>query len=136
MTPWLWNWSPQLHFPWSGSVAQNIEPNTSWFSALIPPGAGNAGIEQKAFGVASYGKQLGHLTDLLLALAADGRPLDAKAQYAHDELQRIRSEIEAIKTAEYAASAGRLLRALSELKQRGGTDYDQLRAQLQALLAD
>jgi hypothetical protein len=23
--PWLWFWAPHFHFPWSGSVAQQIE---------------------------------------------------------------------------------------------------------------
>ena len=30
MFPWLWLWAPQLHFPWSGDVAQDIEPTTTW----------------------------------------------------------------------------------------------------------
>ena len=66
MHPWLWFWAPQIHFPWSGSLAQNIAPNTSWFSDLIQPGAGNARIEAQAFATASYGKQLGLITDVLL----------------------------------------------------------------------
>jgi hypothetical protein len=59
MYPWLWIWAPQLHFPWSGGVAQRIEPNANWFFDSISGQPGNAKIEKKAFGVASYGKQLG-----------------------------------------------------------------------------
>ena len=50
MYPWLCFWAPQIHFPLSGSLAQNIEPNTTWFSDLIKPPAGDARIEEKAFG--------------------------------------------------------------------------------------
>lgn len=66
MYPWLWFWAPQVHFPWSGAVSQNIEPNTTWFSSLIKPGAGNAQIERRAFEVASYGRQFGLITEVLL----------------------------------------------------------------------
>ena len=36
MYPWLWFWAPQFHFPFSGSVAQRIEPDTRWFFDGIP----------------------------------------------------------------------------------------------------
>ncbi|MFZ6711902.1 hypothetical protein [Undibacterium sp. TC9W] len=49
MYPWLWVWSPQVHSPWSGSVAQSIEPNTTWFYNMIPPVSGDAGIEAQVF---------------------------------------------------------------------------------------
>ena len=71
MFPWLWYWAPQVHFPWSGRVAQQIAPDTHWFFGGIRPGAGDARIEEQAFGVASYGKQLGLITEVLLALAQE-----------------------------------------------------------------
>lgn len=49
MFPWLWFWAPQIHFPWSGSVAQQIEPNLGWFFGAIRPGSGDAAIESDAF---------------------------------------------------------------------------------------
>ena len=51
MYPWLWFWAPQLHLPWSGNVAQQIEPITHWFFQGIPAGAGNPTIEERAFRV-------------------------------------------------------------------------------------
>jgi len=79
MFPWLWVWAPDLNFPWSGSVAQRIEPNTNWFFDAIPDGAGDRRIEKKAFGVASYGRQLGLLTEVLIELADKQAPLSVEA---------------------------------------------------------
>jgi hypothetical protein len=53
MFPWLWFYAPQFHFPWSGAVAQRIAPDTHWFFSGIRPGAGDAHIEEQAFGVAT-----------------------------------------------------------------------------------
>jgi hypothetical protein len=64
--PWLWFWAPQLHFPFSGNVAQRIEPDTRWFFQGIDPSAGDPHIEEKAFAVASYGRQLGLITEVLI----------------------------------------------------------------------
>ena len=61
MFPWLWLYAPQLYFPWSGSVAQQIEPNVDWFFDSINAAAGDGKIERKAFDKASYGTQLGLL---------------------------------------------------------------------------
>ena len=54
MFPWFWFWAPQVHFPWSGAVTQRINPNLSWFSDLIEPGAGDPEVERKAFGAPPY----------------------------------------------------------------------------------
>lgn len=40
MFPWLWFWAPHIHFPWSGSVAQQIDPNLGWFFGAIQPSSG------------------------------------------------------------------------------------------------
>jgi hypothetical protein len=41
------------------SATIDFSPNANWFFDAIPAQAGNAKIEQKAFEVASYGRQLG-----------------------------------------------------------------------------
>ncbi len=101
MVPWFWLWAPRIEFPWSGDVLQDIEPNTSWFFGSIKPEAGNARIEQKAFDVASYGRQLGLITELLIGLAESQPALQTKASDALIELKRIQREIESIKDTEY-----------------------------------
>ena len=101
MYPWLWLWAPRVEFPWSGDVVQDIEPNTSWFFAGIKPAAGNARIEERAFAVATYGKQLGLITELLVSLAEKQTALDPEVAATLQELKRIQAEIERIKDNEY-----------------------------------
>jgi hypothetical protein len=93
MFPWLWLFAPQVHLPWSGSVAQHIAPDTDWFFAGIPAAAGDARIERQAFEVASYGRQLGLLTEVLLDLAAQTPPRSAQARASLGRLHAIRAEI-------------------------------------------
>jgi hypothetical protein len=130
MVPWLWFWAPQLHLPFSGSVAQNIEPNTTWFSDLIQPQAGNARIEERAFGVASYGKQLGQITEVLLALAEGGKLGSGEAAQSLQSLKEIKQAIAAIKDEEAAFAAQRLVEEVSAARQRGGPRYALLAEQL------
>ncbi len=135
MYPWLWFWAPQLHFPWSGSVAQNIEPNTTWFSDLIKPGAGNARIEEQAFSVASYGKQLGLLTEVLIAVAERSSELSPEAAKSLESLRKVKAAIDAIKDAEYEAAPARLAAEVESIRNRGGAEYDRLARLLLPLLS-
>lgn len=135
MFPWLWFWAPQLHFPWSGSVAQNIEPNTTWFSDHIEPGAGNARIERQAFSVASYGKQLGLLTEVLIEIAEQSQKLSPEASKSLDRLREIRSAIEAVKDVEYEASVERLAAQVRSIRDHGGAPYESLSQRLLPLLS-
>ncbi len=135
MFPWLWFWAPQVHLPWSGDVAQRIAPTTHWFFQGIRPGAGHARIEEEAFDVASYGKQLGLVTELLLDLSrrSGGAPSPQAAE-ALDKLLDIARRIEAIKAQAYAQEADELERQLREVQRRGGADFEQLAARLRPLL--
>lgn len=74
MYPWLFLWAPQLQLPFSGDVAQRIEPRTQWFFDGIDTASGDPVIERKAFEVATYGRQLGLITELLLDMAAQTPP--------------------------------------------------------------
>jgi len=136
MYPWLWFWAPQLHFPWSGNVAQRIEPTTDWFFEGINPGAGNARIEQKAFDVASYGKQLGLITEILIDVAdrvGTSSPLAARSL---ERLKGIREEIERIKSAEYSSRALDIEAQVLELKRKGDPGYARLAERLGTILRD
>jgi len=135
MYPWLWFWSPQLHFPWSGSVSQNIEPNTTWFSDLIKPGAGNASIEEQAFSVASYGKQLGLLTEVLIEIAERSKGLSPEASKSLDSLREIKASIDAIKKVEYEATVSRLAAEVQAMRSRGGAEYESLTRRLLPILS-
>ena len=133
MFPGLWIYAPQVHFPWSGAVAQQIAPDTHWFFSGIRPGAGDARIEEQAFGVASYGKQLGLITEVLLALAQESPPASAKAQESIDKLKTIQAAIERLKSAEYERVAVSL--AEQVIRQRGGAKAKALEARLRPLLS-
>lgn len=135
MFPWLWFWAPNLHleFPWSGDVTQDIDPVASWFFGTIKPGAGNPRIERRAFDVASYGRQLGWITEVLIAIAErDGAP-SGQAGASLEKLKRIRGEIEKIKDAEYDAELQRVERSVAAIRGRGGARARTLDQQLRAL---
>lgn len=131
----LWTWSPQFYFPWSGGVMQQIDPDLTWFSHWITPGAGNAAIEEKAFNsVASYGKQLGLITDVLLAIVEE-TALTAEPK-AVDDLRRIRSRIEMLKTVEYTLANDQIIEQVNKIRERGGAELMELTTQLLPLLMD
>jgi peptidoglycan hydrolase CwlO-like protein len=136
MFPWLWLFAPQVHLPWSGSVAQHIAPDTHWFFSGIAPTAGDARIEEQAFAVASYGKQLGLITEVLLELAQQSPKASAAATESIAKLERIRDEIERIKGVEYARAADTLAEQVRAIQQRGGAKARALNARLQPLLGD
>lgn len=136
MNPWQWSWAPQINLPWSGNVAQQIEPNTSWFFGAIPPEAGNGRIEKRAFEVASYGRQLGLITEVLLELAVKNPDLAAPGAKSLAELKRIQAEIEKIKVEESQSAAQQVEKLLKDLKERDADEFKDLVARLGPLLRD
>lgn len=119
MFPFLWFWAPQVRLPFSGDVAQDIEPSLDLFFAGIKPRSGNSRIEAKAFDVASYGDQLGVITKLLLELA-ERQPAEVQAASAPlQELRDIHARIEAIKDDEYGRELLALEARVQALRQRG-----------------
>jgi hypothetical protein len=134
MYPWLWFWAPQWHFPWSGDVAQRIDPDTHWFFQGIGPAAGDAAIEEQAFAVASYGRQLGLITEVLIDLAERSGSGSRAAAASLRRLKAIAADIERLKQARLAAQAAELEAQLRELKRRGGSEYARVVERLVPLL--
>lgn len=97
MFPVFWCWAPQFKFPWSGNVMQDIDPDVSWFFNAIKPSAGHARIEQRAFEVASYGKQIGLITEVLIELAEQNAVMNSGSNPALNALRQIHQEITAIR---------------------------------------
>jgi len=120
MYPWLWFWLPHIEFPLSGNVKQDIEPVASLFSGSVVPDSGNPNIEKKAFEVASYGKQLGIITDLLIEIAEKSLPAKGQDNKALQDLMRISEKIKKIKDSEYDAEADEILRKVKAITIRGG----------------
>lgn len=97
MFPWYWMWLPQIHFPLSGSVLQDNGPDISTFFGAIRPEAGIGSIEKEVFEVASYGRQLGLILDVLLPLAGAAVPDPEKSGKALEDLQKVYQRIEEVK---------------------------------------
>jgi hypothetical protein len=134
MFPWLWVWAPQLHWPLSGSVAQRIEPDTDWFFGAIAPAAGDGKVEQKAFAVASYGKQLGLIAEVLVDLAEQQALRSDKGREALARLKQIQSRIENIKDTSYEEELGLLEAQIQKIRRQGGPRKAQLEKKLLPLL--
>ena len=97
MLPWLWLYAPQISWPLSGAVTEAI--STDAFFRGIKPGAGVPAVEQQVFEQASYGKQLGWLTDLLVAAVDPAALRSPEAQAALVSLKKLRAKVEQIKSA-------------------------------------
>ena len=135
MFPWLMVFAPQWQLPFSGSVAQRIEPKTQWFFDGIDPAAGDGKIERQAFEVASYGRQLGLLAEVLLDLAGQTPPASPKAAESLERLKAIQAEIEALKTEDADALVRDIEKALDRLQCHHQADYQRLSARLQQRMA-
>ena len=98
MNPWNTLWAPLFEFPFSGNVVQEIAPETDWFSANIDPTTGDAELEREIFQtVASYGKQIGILNEVLLAFVEEVKPDALKELKAMQELKELQKKIDKIK---------------------------------------
>lgn len=113
MVPWLWYWAPQFQFPFSGSVAQRIEPD---FFAGIRTDAGNGDVEREAFDVASYGRQLGLITEVLLSMSGQDTVSRAKGQESLERLRQIHDRVEDIKRRHRASELDAARLALQKLR--------------------
>jgi hypothetical protein len=125
-----------VHFPWSGGVAQRIEPNTNWFFDAIPAQAGNANIEKKAFEVASYGRQLGLITEVLIGLTENNPHLSDGANSSLERLRSIHAEIDKLKTTDGQLLVRQIEEVLMNLQKTHKTEFASLKKRLAPLLID
>jgi hypothetical protein len=99
--------NPQVHWPFSGSVVQDIHP-----SLLARAGSDDTEVRVLRE-VASYGRQIGVLSDLVLALVdAPGSLADPKSPGGHalgqlrelvEDIGRIKRELHPLPTTPKAA---------------------------------
>ena len=113
MVPWLWYWAPQFQFPFSGSVAQRIEPD---FFSRIDSDAGNGDIERDAFDVASYGRQLGLISEVLLSMTGKDPVSRARGEESLARLKVIYDKVESVKRRHRASEAEAARVALEQLQ--------------------
>ena len=136
MNPWLIFWAPQLHLPFGGSVAQRIDPDTNWFFGSIAPTAGDANIEQKAFEVASYGRQLGLITEILIDIAESSPPRTASGVESLRRLRDIKTEIDKLKERDADSLVRDIETKISRVKRKHKGKTAELRRTVEAALSD
>jgi hypothetical protein len=114
--------------PLSGNVAQRI--TAPWFSpSLTVNYAGDAQVEDRVVTeVASYGKQLGWLTEIAIALA-DGQPLPQETQHTLHRLEKAKEDIDAIKKQVHASAVEAAKNALDRLEREDPAQYGKLLAE-------
>src|SRR5450432_877025 len=96
MFPWFWIYAPQISWPLSGAVTEQL--STDAFFRGIKPGAGVPAIEQQVFEQASYGKQLGWLMDVLVEAIDAGTLRSPEAQASLASLKELQAKVEQIKS--------------------------------------
>jgi hypothetical protein len=108
--------------PWSGDVAQRI--TAPWFSpSLTVNYAGNPAVEDRVVTeVASYGKQLGWLTEIVIALAER----QTLPEETLRRLEKATKDIDAIKKQVRASAVEAANNALDRLERDDPAQYDKL----------
>ncbi len=95
------------------NLAQSILPG--WFSNVSVNYAGNADIEKKIVeDIASYGKQLGIITDAVLVLAQDPPP---PGEDPIDRLRKIATEVRELKEKHQRSLSKEASEAMARLEQ-------------------
>jgi hypothetical protein len=124
---WLRLWSPTINFPGSGSIGRfNYHPNTSWDASLY---RGDQNVEQLVYrDVASPGRQLGKLTEVILELADALAKIDSDiAASTHvAELRGMADHVEEIKQAVKTSAEDAAREALEKLKALDQKKFDDL----------
>ena len=108
--------------PWSGNVAQRI--TAPWFSpSLTVNYAGDAAVEDRVVTeVASYGKQLGWLTEIVIA-SAKGQPLPTETLA---RLEKAAKDIAVIKEQVGVSAVEAANEALDRLERHDPAQYHNL----------
>lgn len=123
MFPWLWMWAPQIHFPLSGDVEQDIAPSLDWFFSGINLQAGIGSIEKGVFEKYSYGKQLGMILDVLVPSIDQSALKTKEAKQSFTDLKTLHKDIKKVKEEKRAEMEQN---AIALLKKIESTDKNML----------
>ncbi len=130
MFPWFWIWSPTIHMPLSGAVDEDIHASINGINSQ----AGNREVERQAVQVASYGRQLGLITEVLLASAQKIGPLPDDAENSLQRLKEIQDSIEQIKAKQAMADSQKIEQQLQNIMQNNPEEFLRLKQRLMAVL--
>jgi len=125
MYPWLWFWAPQFHYPF-GTYYQDIEPKTNWFSDTITPEAGDADMEKKIVDKASYGRQLGLITEVLLSMQKGKIVDDEKALNSLQKLKDLYTDIEKVKKKSTVEKADTIIELMKKLQDSNTEQFERV----------
>jgi hypothetical protein len=138
---WLRAWG--IRAPLSGDVTQDIETSLIrrlseqlGFINVSLSSAGDPQLERRIVeDVASYGRQLSRVLDVLHVLIRHALPDDLSPDDRHavEELEALQTDIEAVKTRETVGRVERLVEDIERLKRDPGAERDALRRLRQAL---
>jgi hypothetical protein len=108
--------------PWSGPVTQDLLDH--WFSPAVTYNfAGNATIEKQVVeSVASYGRQIGWLNEVVLALAEKRTPDPATVGRMRETV----AQVDALKAIHASSALADATDALTRLKKESPRSYEQL----------
>jgi len=136
--------------PWSGDVMQAINPWSWWTNAMGQFGlinisssaSANPQLEREIVGkVASYGRQLGRMTDAVYAVLAhqDSTSWSSTEQRGVADFRRMADAIYAVKAGHAAptdAALDELIEGIRFLKERNAEEYERVVGKLRRGLQD
>lgn len=126
MLPNLCWYAPTWHYPYS-NFTQHIAPETDWFFVNVLPGKGDAKTEQKVVReVASYGRQLGVLTEVVLELTRQHDSEDLRELDGFKKLKRFHERIEDVKAERQNERREQVRRMLEEIKEQDDEGFEGL----------
>ncbi len=129
MFPWFWlHLAPRFYFPLSGNVTEDFL--TKSFFNSIKQWTGKESIEKKAFEYASYGRQIGLITEVLLSLTDSRIVNDEKSKKSLRDLETIYNKIEEIKSGQSDKNVEDATNFLRELKSSDPQQFDRVLSKL------
>jgi hypothetical protein len=127
MFPWIWVYAPNVTWPLSGAVDVSLDA----FFRGIQPGAGVPAIEKRVFEQASYGKQLGWLTDVVVDALGPETLTSAAAKGSLTSLKKLHSKIETIKNEHRQDRAAAAIALLDQMQADSPEELKRLLARYQ-----
>ena len=117
----LFSYAPRVQFPWSGNVTQDIAAEA--FFGAIKPEAGVGAIEKEVFELASYGRQLGLITEVLLSLADPAAIAPEQRDKSLARLKEIRAKVEEVKNRNKNRLADAAIHLLEKLRESDEAEF-------------
>jgi hypothetical protein len=113
MWPWNWIFAPLTYLPLSGAVSQDFTLDT--FFRAMGPSSADPTVEKRAVEQASYGRQLGWLTDVLVGSTDPATLRTKEARVSFESLKGLHAKIDHMKAEQRHARVDDLIARLQRL---------------------